>query len=130
MCNLHMEGSANYCGDPYLMGHPCVSDLSSGDSHFVVNDLATNNHTGLMYTIFIFLLTSSSNLSINQPKSPIIFLYFCNESINKFNVMLRSNSLHPFSGFTYHVTDKDLKDWFLGYSDRVRGELLSKAMIH
>ena len=45
MCNLHMEGSANYCGDPYLMGHPCVSDLSSGDSHFVVNDLATNNQT-------------------------------------------------------------------------------------
>ena len=52
-----MEGGANYCGDPYLMGHPCVSDLSSGDSHFVVNDLATNNHTGLMYIIFIFLLT-------------------------------------------------------------------------
>ena len=118
MCNLHMEGSANFCSDPYLMGHPCVSDLSSVDSHFVVNDLA------------IFLLTSSSNLSINQPKSPIIFLYFCHESINKFNVMLRSNSLHPFSGFTYHVTDKDHKDWFLGYSDRVRGELLSKAMIH
>ena len=45
MCNLHMEGSANYCGDSYLMGHPCVSDLSSGDSHFVVNDLATNNQT-------------------------------------------------------------------------------------
>ena len=91
MCNLHMEGSANYCGDSYLMGHPCVSDLSSGDSHFVVNDLATNNHTGLMYIIFIFLLTSSSNLSINQPKLPIKFLYFCLESINKFNVMLRSN---------------------------------------
>ena len=91
MCNLHMEGSVNYCGDLYLMGHPCVSDLSSGDSHFVVNDLATNNHTGLMYIIFIFLLTSSSNLSINQPKLPIIFLYFCCESINKFNVMLRSN---------------------------------------
>ena len=91
MCNLHMEGSANYCGDSYLMGHPCASDLSSGDSHFVVNDLATNNHTGLMYIIFIFLLTSSSNLSINQPKLPIKFLYFCLESINKFNVMLRSN---------------------------------------
>ena len=91
MCNLHMEGSVNYCGDPYLMGHPCVSDLSSGDSHFVVNDIATNNHTGLWYIIFIFLLTSSSNLSINQPKLSIIFLYFCRESINKFNVMLRSN---------------------------------------
>ena len=88
---LHMEGSVNYCGDPYLMGHPCVSDLSSGDSHFVVNDIATNNHTGLWYIIFIFLLNSSSNLSINQPKLPIIFLYFCHESINKFSVMLCSN---------------------------------------
>ena len=35
----------------------------------VVNDLATNNHTGLLYTIFIFILTGNSDLTINQPKS-------------------------------------------------------------
>ena len=34
----------------------------------VVNDLATNNHTGF-HTIFIFLLTGNSDLTINQPKS-------------------------------------------------------------
>ena len=31
---IHMEGTGNCCGNPHLMGHPCVSDLSSGDSHF------------------------------------------------------------------------------------------------
>ena len=35
----------------------------------VVNDLATNNHTGLMYSTFVLLLTSNSDLTINQPKS-------------------------------------------------------------
>ena len=55
----------------------------------VVNDLPTNNNTGLMYTIFTILLTSNSDLTINQPKSPIIFLYFRHEPINKFNVTLR-----------------------------------------
>ena len=55
----------------------------------VVNDLATNNNTDLMYTIFTLLLTSNSDLAINQPKSPIIFLYFRHEPINKFNATLR-----------------------------------------
>ena len=55
----------------------------------VVNDLVTNNNTGLMYAIFTLLLTSNSDLTINQPKSPIIFLYFRHEPINKFNVTLR-----------------------------------------
>ena len=53
----------------------------------VVNDLPTN--TGLMYSIFTFLLTRNSDLTINQPKSPIIFLYFRHEPLNKFNVTLR-----------------------------------------
>ena len=53
----------------------------------VVNDLPTN--TGLMYSIFTILLTNNSDLTINQPKSPIIFLYFRHEPINKFNVTLR-----------------------------------------
>ena len=51
----------------------------------VVNDLATKYHTGLVYSIFTILLTSNSDLTINQPKSPIIFLYFRHEPINKFN---------------------------------------------
>ena len=55
----------------------------------VVNDLATNNNTDLMYTIFTLLLTSNSDLAINRPKSPIIFLYFRHEPINKFNATLR-----------------------------------------
>ena len=55
----------------------------------VVNDLATNNNTGLMYTIFTLLLTSNSVLTINLPKSPIIFPYFAHEPINKFNATLR-----------------------------------------
>ena len=54
----------------------------------VVNDLATNNNTGLMYTIFTLLLTSNSDLAINQPKSPIIFPYFRHEPIKKFNAAL------------------------------------------
>ena len=54
----------------------------------VVNDLPTN--TGLMYSIFTILLTNNSDLTINQPKSPIIFLYFRHEPINKFNETLRS----------------------------------------
>ena len=56
----------------------------------VVNDLVTNNNIGLMYAIFTHLLTSNSDLTINQPKSPIIFLYFRHEPINKFNGTLRS----------------------------------------
>ena len=55
----------------------------------VLNDLATKYDTGLMYSIFTILLTSNSDLTINQPKSPIIFLYFRHEPINKFNVTLR-----------------------------------------
>ena len=54
----------------------------------VVNDLATNNNTDLMYTIFTLLLTSNSDLAINQPKSPIIFPYFHHEPIKKFNAAL------------------------------------------
>ena len=54
----------------------------------VVNDLATNNNTDLMYTIFTVLLTSNSDLAINQPKSPIIFPYFRHEPIKKFNAAL------------------------------------------
>ena len=54
----------------------------------VVNDLATNNNTDLMYTIFTLLLTSNSDLAINQPKSPIIFPYFRHEPIKKFNAAL------------------------------------------
>ena len=54
----------------------------------VVNDLATNNNTDLMYTIFTLLLTSNSDLAINQPKSPIIFPYFRHEPIKKFNAEL------------------------------------------
>ena len=53
----------------------------------VVNDLPTN--TGLMYSIFTILLTSNSDLTINQPKSPIILPYFRHEPINKFNATLR-----------------------------------------
>ena len=55
----------------------------------VVNDLVTNNNTGLMYAIFTHLLTSNSDLTINQPKSPIILPYFRHEPINKFNATLR-----------------------------------------
>ena len=55
----------------------------------VLNDLATKYDTGLMYSIFTILLTSNFDLTINQPKSPIIFLYFRHEPINKFNVTLR-----------------------------------------
>ena len=55
----------------------------------VVNDLVTNNNTGLMYAIFTLLLTSNSDLTINQPKSPIILPYFRHEPINKFNATLR-----------------------------------------
>ena len=55
----------------------------------VVNDLSTKYHTGLVYSIFTILLTSNSYLTIDQPKSPIIFLYFRHEPINKFNVTLR-----------------------------------------
>ena len=54
----------------------------------VVNDLATNNNTDLMYTIFTLLLTSNSDLAINQPKSPIIFPYFRHKPIKKFNAAL------------------------------------------
>ena len=54
----------------------------------VVNDLATNNNTDLMYTIFTLLLTSNSDLAINQPKLPIIFPYFRHEPIKKFNAAL------------------------------------------
>ena len=60
-----------------------------GDRGHVINDLATNSHTGLMYT-FILLLTCNSDLTINQPKSPIIFLYFHHEPVNKFSVTLWS----------------------------------------
>ena len=54
----------------------------------VVNDLATNNNTDLMYTIFTLLLTSNSDLAINQHKLPIIFPYFRHEPIKKFNAAL------------------------------------------
>ena len=54
----------------------------------VVNDLATNSNTDLTYTIFTLLLTSNSDLAINQPKSPIIFPYFRHEPIKKFNAAL------------------------------------------
>ena len=42
-----------------------------------------------MYSIFILLLTSNSDLTINQPK-PMIFMYFRHEPIKKFYVTLRS----------------------------------------
>ena len=43
-----------------------------------------------MYTIFILLLTCNCDLTIDKPKSPIIFQYFRHEPINIFNVTLRS----------------------------------------
>ena len=48
----------------------------------VANDLATNNHSDLMYSIFILLLTSNCELTINQPKSLIVLHYFRHELIN------------------------------------------------
>ena len=53
------------------------------------NDIATNNHTGFDANYFY----SPTHLTINQPKSPILFLYFRHEPINKFNVTLRSRPL-------------------------------------
>ena len=44
----------------------------------------------LMYSILFLLLTSNSDLTINQPKLPVMFLYFRHEPINKFNVTLQS----------------------------------------
>ena len=38
--------------------------------------------------MFILLLTSNSDLTLNQPKSPTILLYFRHEPINKFNATL------------------------------------------
>ena len=48
------------------------------------------NTPEFVYPIFILLPTSNSNLTINQPKSPIIFQYFRHEPTNKFYVTLRS----------------------------------------
>ena len=46
-----------------------------------------------MYSIFILLLTSNSDLTINQPK-PMIFMYFRHEPIKKFYVTLRCYDRH------------------------------------
>ena len=61
----------------------------------VVNDLATNNRTGLMYNIFIFLLTGNSDLIINQPKSSAAALLGWNSLASLLSVspLLRSGLL-------------------------------------
>ena len=55
----------------------------------VLNDLVTNNHTGLMYTI---LFSYSPETPISQ--YTYIFLYFRHEPINKFSVTLRSRHFY------------------------------------
>ena len=54
----------------------------------VLNDLVTNNHTGLMYSPTLQKLRS------HNQSTQIIFLYFRHEPINKFSVTLRSRHFY------------------------------------
>ena len=65
----------------------------------VVNDLATNNYTGLRYSNFILLLTSNSDLTINQPKSSDAALLGWNSLASALSVspLLRSGLLQVYS---------------------------------